>query len=164
MALVETNKRLYTLSIDTDTGECIDDPPMTKYERSTIEFVCLCKTNSSFITFSQYSRHINLDVHKKYKDNYQFYNQQLLDCRGLVIDLKRENHLSLNQIRSLKVKYADKKKKIIELENKISDTKNIQKEYDLLKIENEQLKKDLENIDTTEISDSDDDFDDCLQI
>jgi len=36
MALVETNKRLYTLSIDTNTGEYIDDPPMTKYERSTI--------------------------------------------------------------------------------------------------------------------------------
>ena len=164
MALVETNKRLYTLSIDTDTGECIDESPISKYERNTIEFVCLCKINNSFITFSQYNRHINLDVHKKYKENYQFYNQQLLDCRGLVIDLKRENHLSLNQIRSLKVKYADKKKKIIELENKISDTKNIQKEYDLLQTAYDELKKELENIDTTEISDSDDDFDDCLQI
>ena len=161
MALVETNKRLYTLSIDTDTGECIDESPISKYERNTIEFVCLCKINNSFITFSQYNRHINLDVHKKYKENYQFYNQQLLDCK---IDLKRENHLSLNQIRSLKVKYADKKKKIIELENKISDTKNIQKEYDLLQTAYDELKKELEEIDTAEISDSDDDFDDCLQI
>ncbi len=161
MALVETEKRLYELEFNPELDIYEDKSPISKYERNTTEFVCLCKINSSFITFSQYNRHINLDIHKRYKDNFKFFNKPLLDCRGLVIDLKRENHLSLNQIRSLKVKYADKKKKIIELENKINDNKNLQKEYDLLKIENEQLKKDLDDIDTTEISDSEDEFTDC---
>ncbi len=161
MALVETEKRLYELEFNPELDVYEDKSPISKYERNNIEFVCLCKINSSFITFSQYNRHINLDIHKRYKDNFKFFNKPLLDCRGLLIDLKRENHLSLNQIRSLKVKYADKKKKIIELENKMNDNKNLQKDYDLLKMENERLKKDLEEIDTTEISDSDDEFTDC---
>ena len=161
MALVETEKRLYELEFNPELDVYEDKSPISKYERNNIEYVCLCKINSSFITFSQYNRHINLDIHKRYKDNFKFFNKPLLDCRGLVIDLKRENHLSLNQTRSLKIKYAEKKKKIIELKNIINDTKNLQKEYDLLKIENEQLKKDLEDIDTTEISDSDDEFTDC---
>tara|TARA_A100001015_G_scaffold245793_1_gene281894 strand:+ start:2168 stop:2656 length:489 start_codon:yes stop_codon:yes gene_type:complete len=161
MALVETEKHLYELEFNPELDVYEDKSPISKYERNSIEFVCLCKINSSFITFSQYNRHINLDIHKRYKDNFKFFNKPLLDCRGLLIDLKRENHLSLNQIRSLKVKYADKKKKIIELENKMNDNKNLQKDYDLLKMENERLKKDLEEIDTTEISDSDDEFTDC---
>jgi len=46
----------------------------------------------------------------------------------------------------------------------MNDTKNLQKEYDILKKENEQLKKELEEIDTVEISDSEEEYDECQQI
>ncbi len=161
MALIDTNKRLYELDFNPELDIYEDKSPFYKNQRSTEEYYCSCKCNAGFSNWSQWKHHCGLKVHQDYKKNYKFFNKPLLDCRGLVIDLKRENHSSLNQYRSLKLRYSEKKKKIIELENKINDTNNIQKEYDLLKTEHEKLKKDLEAIDKSEISDSDDEFTDC---
>lgn len=164
MALIETNKRLYELDFNPQLDIYEDKSPFYKNQRSTEEYYCSCKCNAGFSNWSQWKHHCGLKVHQDYKKNYKFFNKPLLDCRGLVIDLKRENNLSMNKYRKLKIKYSEKKNELTELENKMNDTKNLQKEYDILKKENEQLKKELEEIDTVEISDSEEDYDECLQI
>jgi len=164
MALIETNKRLYELDFNPELDIYEDKSPFYKNQRSTEEYYCSCKCNAGFSNWSQWKHHCGLKVHQDYKKNYKFFNNPLLDCRGLVIDLKRENNLSTNKYRKLKIKYSEKKDELIELENQLNILKDLQKNYGLLQTAYDELKKELEEIDTAEISDSDDDFDDCLQI
>lgn len=154
MALIETNKRLYELTFNPELDVYEDESPIKKYERNTTEFICLCKINSPFITYSQYNKHINLDIHKRYKDNFKFFNKPLLDCRGLVIDLKRENHKLENRYLGMKQKYKGSKKdvsEISELKERIKELENINKE----------LNEKLYSIENCSSSDEDIIFDDC---
>ena len=161
MALVETNKRLYELQYCPERDLYFDHPPIKKSERNITEFYCPCKCNSSFNSYSSWMRHINLKVHKDYKENYKFLIAPLLSARSEITDLKREKHSDHNKYKSLKLKY---RKLQLELEN----SKQIENEYEMLKIEYKNIKKELENakqdldeINNLIISESDDDFVDC---
>ena len=176
MSLIPTTKTLYELSYDPDIDKFIDVSPFKKYDRSSnhLEYYCPCKCNSGFSIWSGWEHHCKLKTHIEYRENYKFFNKPLLDCRQIVINQKRENHKLENKYKGLKLKYKSKDDeiKILDEETKILDNniKSIVKEnYDIreelmnLKNKYDSLQKDMEEINAVVISDSDEEYGDCIE-
>ena len=153
--LVPTTRFLYELQYCPERDEYFDHPPVRKSERSVIEWFCPCKCNSKFTTYGDWMRHINLKVHKDYKENYKFLNKSLLDERNVVKDLKRENH-------QLGVKHMGLKKKYKNVKKGLKDQNELENNIQKLKAENQELNQKINDLEKEYItSDSDDDFEDC---
>ena len=177
MSLVPTTKTLYEPTYDPNTDKFIDVSPFKKYDRSSNheEYYCSCKCNSGFTTWSGWQHHCKLKTHIEYRDNYKFFQQNLLSCRQIVIDQKRENHKLKNKYIGLKLKYKEKTNDKNELsENNTILSKNldsiVKENYDVKKQLSEiqekynSLQKDMEEINDVVISDSDDEYRDCIGI
>ena len=154
MSLVEINKRLYELKFNTDTGEHEDHSPFSKGQRSTEEYYCACKCDSSFSTYSGWKHHIGLKVHQRYRGNYQFLNKPLLDARAMIIEFKREEHKQENKYKGLKMRYKF-------LEKKLKDQEELENMIKNLEVDNQALKQKMVDIENYVMSDSDDEFIDC---
>ena len=158
--IVPTTKSLYELQYCPERDEYFDHPPVKKSERNIVEFICPCKCNSVFITYSDWMRHINLKIHKDYKANYKFLNKGLLDAKSDIKDLKRENH-------KLEAKFLGHNKKYKQIKHILKENVKKQKELEnnisKLKEDNKVLTEKLNIMDNESIisSDSDEEFEDC---
>ncbi len=160
--IVPTTKSLYELQYCPERDEYFDYPPVKKSARSAIEWFCPCKCDSKFISYSQWMRHINLKVHKDYKENYTFLNSHLLEAKSEIKELKRENH-------QLEAKYMGQNKKYKQIKHNLKENVKKQKELEnninKLKEDNKVLTDQLTIINNQSIisSDSDEDeyFEDC---
>ena len=176
MNLVSTTKTLYDLTYDPNTDKFIDVSPFKKYDRSNsnLEYYCSCKCNSGFSTWSGWQHHCKLKTHIEYRENYKFFQQNLLSCRQIVIDQKRENHKLSNKYKGLKLKYIAKENEMKSLveEKDILDkniTSLVKNNYEIreeLKVMTDRynsLEKNIEEINNYVISDSDDEYNDCIE-
>ena len=176
MSLVPTTKTLYEPTYDPNTDKFIDVSPFKKYERSNnnLEYYCSCKCNSGFSIWSGWEHHCKLKTHIEYRENYKFFQQNLLACRQIVIDQKRENHSIQNKYKGLKIKYKAKTNDIKSLEEKniilsknlesiVKDNYDIREELKIITERYNELKKDMEEINSVVVSDSDDDYTDCIE-
>lgn len=177
MDLIPTNKTLYELTYDPDTDKFIDISPFKKHDRSknNLDYYCPCKVNSGFSTWSGWVHHCKLKTHEGYKENYKFFNKPLLDCRQLVIDQKRENHKLENKYKGLKLKYKAKDDEIQSLkeeniilgknlESIVKENYDVKKQLSAIQEKYNSLQKDMEEINDVVISDSDDEYRDCIGI
>lgn len=177
MDLIPTNKTLYELVYDPDKDEFIDISPFKKHDRSKpyIEYYCACKSNSAICSYSQWKNHINLKVHDEYRKNYRFFNRPLLDCRNLVIEQKRENHKLENKYKGLKLKYKAKDNEIQSLKDEniilnknldsiVKENYDVKKQLSAIQERYDELQKDMDDINDIVISDSDDEYRDCIGI
>ena len=168
MEIVNVDKSLYCPVFNPETNEYEDLSPFYKNRRSIGNtYYCACKSNSGFSTYSQWKNHINLKIHKDYMNNYKFFNKNLLEAQNEIVNYKRENHKLYNKYKGIKLRYIEK-----ENENKILDKniKSIVKDnYDIreeLKIITErynELKKDMDEINDVVISDSEEEYGDCIE-
>ena len=176
MDLIPTNKTLYELTYNPDTDEFVDISPFKKHDRSKpyIEYYCACKSNSAICSYSQWKNHINLKVHDEYRKNYKFFNKPLLDARKLIIDQKRENHSIQNKYKGLKLKYKAKTNEIKSLEEEkdiqdkniksiIKENYAIKKQLSEIQEKYDELQKDMDEINDLTISDSDEEYNDCIE-
>jgi hypothetical protein len=176
MDLIPTNRTLYELVYDPDKDEFIDISPFKKHDRTKpyIEYYCACKSNSAICSYSQWKNHINLKVHDEYRKNYKFFNKPLLDCRRLVIDETRDKHKLINKYKGLKLKYIEKsneiktlnEEKIIlekNMESIVKDNYDVREELRVMTEKYNYLQKDMEEINSLVISDSDEEYTDCLE-
>ena len=162
MALVETTKRVYNLQFNPDTGIYYDSSPFKKNQRSNgIIYMCRCKCDCYMSTESQYKRHIGLNVHKKYVEEYKFINKELLDKDQEIIDFKREHNVITNKFRKCKKLVKSLKG---ELEQTRLDKEELVKKdrkIEELEAEVNRLKNDISEIDDYNISSEDENFEDC---
>ena len=176
MSLVPTTKTLYEPTYDPNTDKFVDVSPFKKYDRSSnhLEYYCPCKCNSGFSIWSGWEHHCKLKTHIEYRENYKFFQQNLLACRQIVIDQKRENHSIQNKYKGLKIKYKAKTNDIKSLEEKniilsknlesiVKDNYDIREELKIITERYNSLEKDIEEINNSVISDSDDEYNDCIE-
>lgn len=176
MSIIPTEKTLYELTYNPDTDEFVDISPFKKYDRSSnhLEYYCPCKVNSGFSIWSGWEHHCKLKTHIEYRKNYKFFNKPLLDCRQLVIDQKRDNHKLENKYKGLKLKYKLKDDEIKSLEEKntildkniksiVKENYDIREELRLMTEKCNSLEKDIEDINNSVISDSDEEYTDCIE-
>ena len=176
MDLIPTNKTLYELTYDPDTDKFIDVSPFKKYDRSNnnLEYYCPCKVNSGFSIWSGWEHHCKLKTHIEYRENYKFFQQNLLACRQIVIDQKRENHKLANKYKGLKLKYKAKTNDIKSLEEKniilsknlesiVKENYDVKEELRIMKEKCNSLEKDMAEINDVVISDSDEEYNDCIE-
>ena len=177
MNLVSTTKTLYDLTYDPNTDKFIDVSPFKKYDRSNsnLEYYCSCKCNSGFSTWSGWQHHCKLKTHIEYRENYKFFQQNLLSCRQIVIDQKRENHKLKNKYKGIKLKYKAKEDEIQSLKDEniilgknldsiVKENYDVKKQLSEVQEKYDKLKKDMDDINDVVISDSDDEYRDCIGI
>jgi hypothetical protein len=177
MSIIPTEKTLYELTYDPDKDEFIDISPFKKYDRSSnnLEYYCPCKCNSGFSIWSGWEHHCKLKTHIEYRKNYRFFNKPLLDCRQLVIDQKRENHKLENKYKGLKLKYKAKDDEIQSLKDEniilgknldsiVKENYDVKKQLSEIQEKYNSLQKDMEEINDVVISESDDEYRDCIGI
>ena len=176
MSLVPTTKTLYEPTYDPNTDKFIDVSPFKKYDRSSnhLEYYCSCKCNSGFSIWSGWEHHCKLKTHIEYRENYKFFQQNLLACRQIVIDQTRDKHKLINKYKGLKLIYIEKgneiktlnEEKIIlekNMDSIVKDNYDIREELRVMTEKYNSLQKDMEELNDVTISDSDEEYGDCLE-
>lgn len=96
--MVPSNILLYVPEYNPDTDKYFDKNPFLKGERTPIKYGCPCKCNSFIENYSDFKRHMKLNTHQHFINNYHFFNKPLLDLKE---ELKTEVVKSTKKTRNL---------------------------------------------------------------
>jgi len=138
--------KLYEPIFDIETGSYIDSCPYVKYKRTPKQiYMCKCNSTSLFTNLTEYTNHIKTANHKKYLENYLFFNHELFELNNTLKEYRIDYELTHRKYMSVLEQLSRNDNNHKNIENKLQeDIANLENNLEISKVDVIDLNKRLE--------------------